>query len=60
MTFYEILSEKEKAGKTITAYRKTEKFSRVASYEIVTSKDGIAIDIEKAARTTWKKKFENM
>ena len=61
MTFSNILATAaSKDGYTVTAYETYEKFAAVPRYEIVTSKDGVALWVDKVARTTWKKKFKKI
>ena len=60
MTFCKVLATASKNGYTITAYEVYEKFNKTAHYEIVTSKDGVALWVDKVARTTWKKKFKKI
>ena len=60
MTFYKLLAEKEKNGKLISAYEKTEKFSAYSSYEIDISKDGLVYETIPTAKTTWKRKFKEL
>ena len=61
MTFYKPL---EKAlrndGVVVTAYEYTEKHSTVKQYEIIESKDGIALYTTPCAATTWRKKFKRL
>ena len=58
MTVCKTLASATKNGYTVTAYEVYEKFAKVPHYQIVTSKDGLALLVEKTARTTWKKKFK--
>lgn len=60
MTFCKPLAKKEKDGKTITAWENLDKDSRIPRYEITISRDGIAYEVIKVARTTWKKKFNEI
>lgn len=60
MTFSKKLAEESEGGITYTAYEVYEKFAKVPRYEIVTSHDGIAIFVDKCARTTWKRKFKEL
>ena len=60
MTFCKILAETQRGPDAVTAYEKTEKNSRSAKYEIVESRDGIAHTVTKTAKTTWKKKFQEI
>ena len=57
MTFCELLAERQNGADRITAWKCVDKYSNVARYEITVSRGGIAYRTEKAARTTWKKKF---
>ena len=57
MTFCKLLAENKKDNISVSAWENTEKFSSVPSYEIYVSKDSIAFITAKAAKTTWKKKF---
>ena len=58
MTVCELLAERQSGADRITAWRCIDKGSTVPRYEITVSRDGIAYRTEKAARTTWKKKFK--
>ena len=58
MTICKTLATATKNGYTITAYKVYEKFTKVPHYEIITSKDGIGLWVDRTARTTWKKKFK--
>lgn len=55
MTFCELLAE---SGE-VSAWKKTEKFSCSADYEIVIARNGIAFCVIPTARTTWKKAYKN-
>lgn len=57
MTFCKILSEMQNGKKTVTAIEEYEKFSSVPRYSVVVSVDGIAVDVIRTAKTTWKKRF---
>ena len=58
MTICKVLAEKEtRNGRTITVTECADKPYFVPYYEIVESVDGIAINVTRTARTTWKKKF---
>ena len=54
MTFCELLAENGK----VSAWKKTEKFSRSADYEIVIAENGVAFCVIPTARTTWKKAYK--
>ncbi len=58
MTVCKTLASATKNGYTITAYEVYEKFAKVPRYEIVTSKDGLGLWVDRTARTTWKKLFK--
>ena len=60
MTICKTLATATKNGYTITAYEVYEKFNQTAHYEIITEKDGVALWVDRTARTTWKKKFKKM
>jgi hypothetical protein len=60
MTVCKLLAEKGKDGKTISAWENLDKYSRVPYYEITVSRDSIAYQVIKTARTTWKKKFKEV
>lgn len=60
MTISRTIAEKTVGGYTFTACEVYEKFNNIAHYEIITSKDGLALYVDRAARTTWKKKFNSM
>ena len=57
MTFCKILAETQNGKKAVTAIEEYEKFSSVPRYSVVVSVDGIAVDVIRAAKTTWKKRF---
>ena len=57
MTFCKLLAEKTNDGKTISAWEKYDKQSVMPRYEITVSKDNIVHEIINAARTTWKKRY---
>lgn len=60
MTFCKVLKEEKRGADTITAYEKVEKFSAAKSYEICVSRNGIAYHVEQTAKTTWKRKFNQL
>ena len=60
MTFCRILAEAQRGPDTVTAYELTEKFSACPRYEIIESREGIAFTVTKTAKTTWKKKFNEI
>jgi len=61
MTVCEQLAVKNREnGERVTAWKMLDKFSTVYRYEITVSKNGIAYEVVKTARTTWKKKFNEM
>lgn len=60
MTVCNLLAKKTKDGKKISAWKNYEKFSSTPCYEITISKDGIVLEEIKTARTTWKKKFNEL
>ena len=60
MTICKLLAEAEKNGKTISVYENVDKFSACPYYEISISKDGIAYEVIKTAKTTWKRKFNEL
>jgi len=60
MTICKVLAEKTSGDYEITAYENHDKDSRLPRYEIVKSKDGFCVEYVRAARTTWKKRFNEM
>lgn len=60
MTFCKILAETQRGPDTVTAYEKTEKYSRRPVYQIIESRDGITHTVTNTAKTTWKKKFQEI
>ena len=60
MTFCKVLAEKTSGEYKIVAYENHDKDSRLPRYEIVKSKDGFGVESVRAARTTWKKRFNEM
>ena len=62
MTMTKILAEAKKDGFRIAVTENVDKFSSNPYYRIVTSReeDGLAVDVEKTASTTWKRKFSEM
>lgn len=60
MTVCNLLAEKTKDGRKISAWKNYDKFCSVPRFEITISKDGIALETIKTARTTWKKKFNEL
>lgn len=60
MTFYKVLAEKENGKDTVTAYEKQDKYSTLKQYTILVSRDGISLYEIQTARTTWKKKFNEI
>lgn len=61
MTFCKLLRETTlDNGDTVQAYAKTEKFESVASYEITISRGCVAYSVIPCAKTTWKKRFNEI
>lgn len=60
MTFYKTLKRETVGGREVTAYEFTQKYETAPGYEIVISEDGFGVDVYKAARTTWKRKFNQV
>ena len=60
MTFCKVLANAERDGETVTAYENVDKFSSVKRYEIVVSRGSVAIQVIPTARTTWKRKFNEL
>lgn len=61
MTFYTKLKEdKTEHGRTVTAWKYSEKYSAIDEYCVDISEGSCVIISEKCARTTWRKKFEQM
>lgn len=60
MTFCKVLKESKVGQDTVTAYENYDKFCPVPRYEIVVSRDGIAYNVERAAKTTWRRKFKEL
>lgn len=60
MTFCKVLAQKKVDDDTITAYELIDKYDAVPRYEIVISKDEIARLVIKTAKTTWKRKFNEL
>ena len=58
MTVCKTLATVTKNGYTITALEVYEKFNKTAHYEIITERDGVALWVDRTARTTWKKLFK--
>ena len=59
MTFCKMLAQKKIGNSDIEAWELYDKNSMTPRYEITISVDGIALMVEKTAKTTWKKCFEN-
>lgn len=60
MTFCKQLKIAVIGKNTITAWELYDKGSAVPRYEVTLSTCGIAYAVEKAAKTTWRKKFDEM
>lgn len=62
MTISKTLARVTRDGKTYTAYESYEKFERLPHYEIVVAREGspLAEDVIQTARTTWKRKFNEI
>jgi hypothetical protein len=59
MTFCKQLKSVSVGEVTVEAYEEAEKFSACSTYEIIVlrSVDGSVVEVEKTAKTTWKRKF---
>ena len=60
MTLCKQLASAKKDGYDISVYESIDKFETVSRYEITIEKDGIAYDVIKTAKTTWKRKFKEL
>lgn len=61
MTFYKVLAKAERDdGVTVTAYEYAEKYRTRNGYEIIESIDSLAVRCTPCARTTWKRKFNEL
>ena len=62
MTFYKELAMKTNEKRTVTAYERYEKYETYPTYVVCVSNnsDSLAFIAEKTARTTWKKKFNQL
>lgn len=60
MTFCKQLKTAKIGSETITAYENYEKFSMVPYYEIIVAREEIAVEVIKTAKTTWRKKFNQI
>lgn len=60
MTVCKVLAEKISGEYKIAAYENYDKDSRLPRYEIVKSKDGFGVEVVRAAKTTWKKRFNEL
>lgn len=60
MTICKILATTKKENYTITVYENYDKFSSIPYYQIVIAKKGIAIEVIKTSKTTWKKRFNKL
>ena len=61
MTFCKLLRQATLPnGDIVEAYANTEKFETIAKYEIVVSRNGIAYDVIPCAKTTWRKRFNDI
>ena len=60
MTFCDRLMSRKKGEKIITAWRLMDKNAQTFRYEITVSVDGIAQEAIKTARTTWRRKFDDV
>ena len=59
MTFCKQLKSATVGPDTVTAWELQDKFSACSTYEIIVlrSVDGSVVEVEKTAKTTWKRKF---
>lgn len=60
MTIVTTLKEATKGRYTFTAEAIQEKQSKATKYRIITELDGIAINTDKASKTTWETKFNEL
>lgn len=60
MTFCKKLAQATKNGYDIEVWENTNKFESMPYYEITIGKNGIAYDVIKTAKTTWKRKFKEL
>ena len=60
MTVCTTLAEKRKGGKVITASKRIDKDSTICEYTITVSENGFSVDVIKTAKSTWKKRFNEM
>lgn len=64
MTITKKLREETVNGETVTAYASQDKFSDCWKYEIIVTREGQSVvnsfDITETARTTWKRKFDQI
>ena len=60
MTISKVLATAKNGKDDITVYESYEKYSVTPHYEIVISREGFATEVIKTARTTWRKKFNEL
>lgn len=60
MTFYKQLATAKRDDDDITAYEYVEKYESAKRYQIIISRNGIARIVIPTARTTWKRKFNEL
>lgn len=60
MTFCKRIAKAAKNGYEIEAWENVDKYSAIPYYEITIGKDGIAYQVIKTAKTTWKRKFKEL
>lgn len=61
MTFCKELARATRTnGDEVIAYENTDKYSAVARYEVYVCRDSIAYQVIHTARSTWKKKFNEI
>jgi len=60
MTISKVLATAKNGKDDITVYESYEKYSVTPYYEIVISRNGFATEVIKTARTTWRKKFNEL
>ena len=60
MTLSQTLKQTTANGYDITARIRTDKYSAYAEYSIAISRNDYAVEVIPAARTTWRKKFNQL
>ena len=60
MTVCKVLAQGKNKNDDVIVYEKYEKFCGNPYYEIVVARNGIAFLSERTAKTTWKKRFQQI